>query len=76
MRNKCNHCPALKQSAEASIRLELRLKESVTDKDILKYDNMKLESYKAELIDDLKFISEQCDDQFIKDILRKHEVKK
>ena len=34
--------------------LEELLKESITDKDILKYDNMKLEAEKAELIEALR----------------------
>jgi antirestriction protein len=60
-KDNCNHCPALRQSAESSVRLELRLKEALEHISLKEHEQLdcivkikSLESEKAELIKILK----------------------
>ena len=62
--------------------LELQYKKLESENKTLKLEQKqcllctaKHKEEKAELIDDIKFISEQHDNQFIKDILKKYEEK-
>lgn len=80
-KNNCNHCLALKQSAEASIRLELKLKEAlehIKDKELMELDYIvkinNLEQQKAEMIECLEsaisqLLDAKYDFQYSKELL-------